>query len=1071
MTRDSRVLVVCPDRPRRESVVETLAADETAVTATGDLSSTPWTPDCVAGLPAEEPAAMLARLCERWDCPVGEEVAAASLRADGAAAVVRRDSNGALLANCVRRCSGRATSGSGRLIADGGTRPAVDGLEQPLERVSDGFLALDAELRVTYLNGTAAELLGGSRESLLGASLDAELPESRFAGVCRDALASGTERTFEEQSEPLGRWLEGTAYPDEDGLSVIFRDVTEEKRMRQQRRQRETTLERLNEIASDLSLSREEKIERLLAAGTDRLDTSDGFLTRIDGGTQEIVTAVGDHPEIQPGETMPLSEAYCRHTLREGEPLAVSDAVEEGWEDDPAYERFGLGCYLGVPIHVGGEQYGTVCFADADPRRSTFGPRDGTFVELLADWIRHLLEQRASEHELEQQRAFTESLMNSLPDPLYAFDEDGAVLRWDDRLETVTGYSPAEIERMQALEFVAPEDRDRVAETMAAVWDGERRSVEAAIQTSDGERIPYEFSGGPLHNEQGDVIGGAGVGRDISEWTAHRERLSNLLETTRSLMQARDRAHVAELATSAARELLGFESSTFRLYDSDAGTLVPAAETNTPAGELPVYDVGEGPPGEVFASGESRITAPATAAGEEELGAVSAAMYHPVGVHGTISVGTSDPEGFDETDEQLLALLATSAAAACMRAKREREVREAREHTERVLDRVNGLVQNTVEVLVQATTREEIEAGVVEKLAAAEPYTFAWIGQPDVASETLSPTAWAGDITLPIQGRSFPLDHGGEPVSDAYREGTPQSIESLDAGKFGPWAEIVDDSDVESLLAVPLVYKDTTYGVLSVLAAESGALDERERVVVEAIGRAVANAINAIERGRILDATEIIELEFAVTDSELLFSRLAAGADCRVESAGIDYRSDGTVRLYITATDADADTLLDLAESNGDVREATCIVDNETECLIELIVEESLFAMLTEYGAVPRDAVAEGTTTEFTAELPYETEARELFELVEDRYPSTELLSYHERERPVETRQDFKAALSDRLTDRQETALRTAYLGGFFDWPRDVDGNELAAAMDISRPTYHQHLRAAEAKVFEELFD
>jgi len=383
---------------------------------------------------------------------------------------------------------------------------------------------------------------------------------------------------------------------------------------------------------------------------------------------------------------------------------------------------------------------------------------------------------------------------------------------------------------------------------------------------------------------------------------------------------------------------------------------------------------------------------------------------------------------------------------------------------------VNGLVENTVEVLVQATTREEIETGVVEELAAADPYAFAWIGQPDVASETLSPTAWAGDASLPIQGRSFPLDRGGEPVSDAYREGSPQIVEELDADGVGPWDGIVGETAVDSLLVVPLVYKDTTYGVLAVLAEAEDALDERERVVVESIGRAVANAINAVERGRILDATEIIELEFAVDDPNLLFSRLAAGADCRIESAGVDYRSDGNVRLYLTATGADAGALLDVADGVDDVRAATCIVDTEDECLLELVVEESLFAMLSEYGAVPQGATADGTTTRFTVELPYETEARELFELVEDRYPGTELLGYHERERAVETRQDFKAALSDRLTDRQETALRTAFLGGFFDWPREVDGNELAEAMDISRPTYHQHLRAAQAKVFEELF-
>jgi predicted DNA binding protein len=34
-----------------------------------------------------------------------------------------------------------------------------------------------------------------------------------------------------------------------------------------------------------------------------------------------------------------------------------------------------------------------------------------------------------------------------------------------------------------------------------------------------------------------------------------------------------------------------------------------------------------------------------------------------------------------------------------------------------------------------------------------------------------------------------------------------------------------------------------------------------------------------------------------------------------------------------------------------------------------------------------------------------------------------------------------------------------------------VSGDELAASMDITRSTFHQHLRAAERKVFGAFFD
>ena len=715
----------------------------------------------------------------------------------------------------------------------------------------------------------------------------------------------------------------------------------------------ERALQRLHQVASSNEYSQTEKIAEMLDIGRDRLGVDLGFLTAIGDGTQEIVESVGDHPELQPGATAPLEEAYCRKTLGRERPLAVDSAVEEGWEGDPAYERFNLGCYLGATIYVDDEQYGTVCFADVEPRGREFTLSEETFVDLLTDWVSYILEQQA--------------------------------------------------------------------------YDEERQS--------------------------------------------HYDRLSGLLDTTQQLMQARDREEVAEIAANAAARVLGFDINLVRLYDAEAGTLVPAGKTAALAdhlGDRPVYDVGEGMPGEVFATGESRVVDDMQEIETDvETNDIRSAMYYPVGVHGTISVGAVDAAAFDETDEQVLALLATAAAAAFTRAKREREVREAREHVETVLERVNGLIENTIEVLVEATTRDELAEGVVEQLAAADPYTFAWMGQPDVASDTISPSAWTGVADLPMAGVSFDTSEGV--VGDAYTAETSQVRQAV--GEDEQWAAIVEDRPATSMMIVPLVYKDTSYGVLAVMSDESDAFDEREQVVLGALGRAVANAINAVERGRILDANEIIELEFAIDDPGLLFSRLSRAANCTVRAAGTDYRSDGTLQVYLTAEGVDGEELLRVAREDDAVQEAKLIADHDDGCLIELIVTESLVATVSEYGAVPRNVVASEGQARFTVELPYEAEARELYDLVEAQYPGTDLVGYHEHERPVETRQEFRAALADRFTDRQETALRTAFLGGFFEWPRQIDGNELAEAMDISRPTYHQHLRAAQQKVLEELFD
>lgn len=562
--------------------------------------------------------------------------------------------------------------------------------------------------------------------------------------------------------------------------------------------------------------------------------------------------------------------------------------------------------------------------------------------------------------------------------------------------------------------------------------------------------------------------------RDVTGWKRQEEALSGVLETTRALMQARTREEVAQLLARAAENTLGFEYNVVRLYDADTETLAPAGITDaaeTALDERPVYGIDEGVPGEVFRTGEVRRYADVTDV-DTASDVLASAMYLPIGVHGTISIGSTEPGAFDETDQQIAEILATNAAVAFSRAKREQEAREARQRVETLLERINGLVREILEVLVQATTREEIETGVCQQFTAAAPYSFAWLGTSDVAGEALSATAWAGEAGLDVADYRCDLsaEDSLDPSASAIRSRDSVVVSDL-ASHDSPWAREAAAAGLGSLCAVPLQYRETVYGVVTVYATQPDAFDDRERVVLEALGRAIADAINAVERGRILSTNRVVEMELASRDPDLLFSRLSARADCRVESAGTLSQSDGSLQLYVRADTGDAEAIASLLSEDPSVVEATHVVSHEGTSLFDVTVTESVVETLAEFGAVTQRLAGEDGMTRLTIELPHETEARDVYDLLADRYEDLELVGYHEHDRPVQTRQEFRATLRERFTDRQETALRSAYLGGFFEWPREVDGDDLATSMGITRPTYHQHLRAAERKVFEELFE
>jgi predicted DNA binding protein len=58
-----------------------------------------------------------------------------------------------------------------------------------------------------------------------------------------------------------------------------------------------------------------------------------------------------------------------------------------------------------------------------------------------------------------------------------------------------------------------------------------------------------------------------------------------------------------------------------------------------------------------------------------------------------------------------------------------------------------------------------------------------------------------------------------------------------------------------------------------------------------------------------------------------------------------------------------------------------------------------------------------------------------------------------------------------RLTDRQHEVIEHALAAGYFEWPREVTSDELAAELSISRATLLEHLRKAESKLLTDALD
>ncbi|HEY0058484.1 MAG TPA: PAS domain-containing sensor histidine kinase, partial [Flavisolibacter sp.] len=112
-------------------------------------------------------------------------------------------------------------------------------VSEHLERITDGFVGLDEDARITYWNKAAEAIYKLPREEVLGKvlwDLMVEPAKSDFLQRYQEMKEKGVPVTFELYSIRSECWLEFTSYMSESGMSVYFRDITLMRQMHEKLR-------------------------------------------------------------------------------------------------------------------------------------------------------------------------------------------------------------------------------------------------------------------------------------------------------------------------------------------------------------------------------------------------------------------------------------------------------------------------------------------------------------------------------------------------------------------------------------------------------------------------------------------------------------------------------------------------------------------------------------------------------------------------------------------------------------------------------------------------------------------
>ena len=326
--------------------------------------------------------------------------------------------------------------------------------------------------------------------------------------------------------------------------------------------------------------------------------------------------------------------------------------------------------------------------------------------ELLANRVVNAVEQKRATRTAERTRQRLREIAANTNDIFWVFNDDWSELLFaNDAYEDIMG-QPLEVIRNQPLRFleaIHPDDRGRATEHMERLSAGDPVDLELRVNADEDYQRWIWVQAEPIFDDGGDIVRLVGFTRDITELRRYSNTLQELHRATRDLVEAKTKQDIADLMVEAAREILDMTVNGSWLYDETATALRPVGwtdEADDILGGLPTYYEGEGIAWGAFEAGEVEVFDDVSNHPDRynDETPMASEIILPLGEHGIMIFGATEPETFDETDVALAEILVANAEAALGRVERESDLERKNERLDEFASIVSHDLRNPLNV-------------------------------------------------------------------------------------------------------------------------------------------------------------------------------------------------------------------------------------------------------------------------------------------------------------------------------------------------------------------------------------
>ena len=456
--------------------------------------------------------------------------------------------------------------------------------DNPLIYVNDGF-----ERMTGY---TRADALGRNPRFLQG-----EEGDSEEVAQLREAIRTEEPISLELQNERNDGelfWsrLSVTPVTDESGAVKnyigIQQDVTDRKKRERRTEARNEFLKRIYEVTTDPDLTFERKITDLLEAGREHLDLPYGFLTQIERddeqgtGSRTIVEALGSHELLQPGESAPLEQSYCRETMEQGGIMALTRAAEAGLSEDSAFETFGLETYIASEVVAGDDPYGTLCFASDTARDRPFDEFERSVIQLAGRWAGYEIDRQNTREALQEERERLGLTLSGTNTGLAEWDVETDEVTWNETLTEILGRDIKSVEEFGAA--IHPDDRAQVQQQLdAMVETGETWTGEFRMFDDSDDTLWMGTRATAVYDDEGEPVRVLATGTDVTDRKRRQQKLFEERERFRLLTESVDEYAFIGVDEDGVIQTWNESAEGTFGYDAESATGLSIAELHTEA--------------------------------------------------------------------------------------------------------------------------------------------------------------------------------------------------------------------------------------------------------------------------------------------------------------------------------------------------------------------------------------------------------------------------------------------------------------------------------------------------------